>query len=154
MGRPGNSVRSPCLSPDAHRSRRGKSEVQPGKSDRQEGSKVHEETYAAQTLSRSCGIVNYGRYSGFRVILAPTPSHPRGQWHRVGLVTGYSSATATDFHRLPCLANYCVLVPCPPFLTMWSTKGGMVSDASVVVKRKIRFQMKESRFPQAHGQGE
>lgn len=43
------------------------------------------------------------RYSGFRIDLLTAPSLPDGKVALAVFVPGYSSATATDFHRLPCV---------------------------------------------------
>ena len=51
-----------------------------------------------------------GRYSGFRVILDPRLPIQFGQWLIVDVVAGYSSATATDLHRLPCHRNLITIV--------------------------------------------
>jgi hypothetical protein len=41
----------------------------------------------------------WGRSSGFRLTLLAAPSRSVEQWHYAAVVPGYSSATATDFHR-------------------------------------------------------
>lgn len=43
----------------------------------------------------------WGRSSGFRIVLVAAPSRSVEQWQNAAVVPGYSSATATDFHRLP-----------------------------------------------------
>lgn len=50
-----------------------------------------------------CKTPQQDRYSGFRIGLLTAPSLPVGKVAFAVFVPGYSSATATDSHRLPCV---------------------------------------------------
>ena len=43
-----------------------------------------------------------GRSPGSRLIACPAPSHPSADSGLSGRLTGYSGASAADFHRFPC----------------------------------------------------